>query len=67
MKDLIEALQIFAKYTEAYAPTFTSHDTLHVDVNPELVSEKEMKRLEELGFEIDEEFDCFYSFRFGSC
>ena len=71
MKDLIEALQIFLKYVKGTSaekwPTHCEHDELTVDVNPELVSKKDTKRLAELGFEAYEDSDHFTSFRFGSC
>lgn len=68
MKDLIESLQIFLKYGNPQFPTHCEHDTLTVDINPELISEEDIVRLEQLGFDPDEsEGDCFISFRFGSC
>lgn len=73
MKDLIEALTIFLRYVEegsyeANYPTNCSHDTLWVNVDPSLVSDKDKKRLDELGFFVSEEDDRgFTSFRFGSC
>lgn len=66
MRDLIEALQIFAKYTEARCPTNCSHDELHVDVDPSIVTSEDMARLDELGF-FPNEYDGFSSYRFGSC
>ena len=68
MKDLIEALQIFLKYENKEYPTHCSHDSLYVDIDPSMVSESDIKRLDELGFLIlDEESDGFVSYRFGSC
>ena len=71
MKDLIAALTILAKYTSDSRPTHCEHDILLVLIDPALVPEREVVRLEELGFyagEIEESADepCFYSFRFGS-
>lgn len=66
MEDLIEALQIFLKYSKDKYPTHCEHDQLHVNVDPNKVSEEDKKRLEELSFTPDE-FDGFKSFRFGSC
>ncbi len=66
MNELIEALQIFAKYTETKYPTHCEHDVLHVLVDPENVSDEDKNRLEELGFINDEEFECFASYRYGS-
>ena len=67
MKDLIEAFQIFAKYTQAHYPTGCEHDRLYVMVSPSAVSEGDIQLLEKLGFYAGEEDDNFYSFRFGSC
>jgi hypothetical protein len=67
LDELIEALQIFRKYGNLVNPTHCSHDLLTVMIDPELVSEEDKKRLDELGFFVGEEFDdCFTSFRFGS-
>ena len=63
MDDLIEALTIMRKYTDTNFPTNCVHDELEVDLAPELVSEEDIKRLDELGFfESGEQ-----SFKFGSC
>ncbi len=70
MEDLIKALEIFKKYLEdknANSPLNCGHDTLYImDVNPLDVTKEDAAELERLGFEIDDEFECFYSFRFGS-
>jgi len=65
MKDLIEALNIFAKYTQDDRPTHCEHDTLMVLVDPNIVSEEDVTKLDELGFFVSGEGN-FYSFRFGS-
>lgn len=66
MKDLIAALQIFQKYTNKNYPTRCLHDTLIVDVSPDVVSKEDIEKLEELGFFLSSEFpNCFTSFRFG--
>ena len=67
MKDLIEALQIFLKYSDRDYPTNCSHDLLYIDVRPEEISFEDKKRLEELSFNVNEELEGFTSFRFGSC
>lgn len=66
MDDLIEALTIFRKYSNEKWPTSCNHDELSVFVDPDVVSDDDKKRLEELSFKPD---DCggFVSFRFGSC
>jgi len=67
MNDLIEALQIFAKYIpDKRWPTWCEHDALHVDCDPEMVSDKDKKQLDKLSF-IPDDFEGFMSFSFGSC
>lgn len=74
MKDLIEALTIFAKYLKnpnANSPTHCEHDVLNVmDVTFEQVSEEDRKRLDELSFRFGDAMGCgepcWYSNRFGS-
>jgi len=67
MEELIEALQILAKYAKPKHPTHCEHDVLIVLVDPEAVSNKDKIRLVELGFFVGEEFPgCFTSFRYGS-
>ena len=67
MDDLIKALQILRKYGNPDYPTNCNHDELLVDISPELVIDKDKEELENLGFIVDEEFDAFMSFKFGSC
>ena len=43
MDDLIKALQILRKYGNPYYPTNCSHDLLHVDISPDLVSDEDKK------------------------
>jgi hypothetical protein len=67
IKGLIEALQIFLKYGNPDYPTHCEHDVLWVCINPENVSDKDRKRLEELGFNAHEDGDdCFKSYHYGS-
>ena len=65
MKDLIDALNIFAKYTKAECPTHCEHDVLYVAVNPSEVLSEDLEQLEKLSF--TPEGDIFRSYRFGSC
>ena len=67
MNDLIEALQIFAKYipNEKY-PTWCEHDALHVSCNSEMVSDNDKMILASLSFRPDN-FLGFMSSRFGNC
>lgn len=68
MNDLIEALTILSKYANPAYPTHCEHDVLTVMVDPALVSEEDLKRLEELDFTPGSEYsdEVFTSFRFGS-
>ncbi len=66
MKDLIEALTLFAKYTDEHHPTCCEHDQLYVLVDPAKVTAEDKTRLEALGFIADAGEGHFYSFRFGS-
>lgn len=65
MEDLIKALQILMTYGNPKYPTWCEHDTLHIDINPNIVSQEDKGKLEALGIEHDDE--SFYSYKFGSC
>ena len=65
MEDLIEVLQILKKYDNSRYPTYCNNEALLVNVDPDLVSDEDKARLEELSFLETE--DGFESFRFGSC
>ena len=67
MKDLIEALLIFQTYVDSKYPTSCEHEVLlimHVGQNQ--ASKEHKKRLEELGFFWNTEYDCWASYRYGS-
>lgn len=68
MKDLIEALTIFAKYQkETKYPTSCNHDVMFVvGVGKDDPSEEDKQRLKELGFTWSHDADAWSSFRFGS-
>ena len=67
MSDLIEALKIFLKYENSKWPTNCSHDVLAImDINPEIVTDVDKLKLEALGFIVNDDYDGFISFRFGS-
>jgi hypothetical protein len=66
VKELLEALTLFAKYTDARHPTCCEHDTLYVLVDPADVSAEDRARLEALGFIAHEDDKNFYSYRFGA-
>jgi hypothetical protein len=65
MDDLIEALTIFRKYTDAHAPLCCEHDELFVLVDVDKVLPKDRVRLEQLSFTPNDN-GTFSSFRFGS-
>jgi len=73
MKDLIEALQIIQKYMgdkDEYAPVHCEHDVFMICcVDPELISEDDLERLDKLGFFVSCEYGdpALISYRFGSC
>ena len=75
MDDLIEALTIFNKYIKAdnnyakLAPTHCEHDVFMVcaGIAKDDVSAEDKERLEKLSFSWNDEYDCWTSFRFGSC
>ncbi len=68
MKDLIEALKIFEKYIgdEKY-PTWAEHDVFGVNCDIENMTEEDIKKLDDLGFFWNHEYECFTSYRYGSC
>lgn len=65
MTKLIEALQIFLKYGNPAYPTHCEHDTLFVLIDPASVSEVDIERLDELGFQPTDD-GSFRSYRYGS-
>ncbi len=71
MRDLIEALTIFLKYTDPEKPnvsdTNCEHDQLIVCIDPARVTSEDLARLDELGFSANEDDENFYSYRHGSC
>lgn len=68
MSDFIKALQIFMKYNNPTHPFSCDHDVLYVyGINPDAVSDSDIKLLEQLGFKVDIPNGCFYSFKYGSC
>lgn len=66
MEELIKALQIFSKYTDADHPTGCEHNILRIYVSPWDVSTEDKAILKKLGFSQEPEFDCFYSVKYGS-
>lgn len=66
MEELISAFNIFFKYNKSQYPTSCEHDVLYVLVSPEEVSSEDIVNLERLGFNIETDLNCFYSYKFGS-
>ena len=67
MNDLIKALQIFLTYNNSKYPTYCEHDTLYImDIEPDDVSIEDKRELDNLGFFVSEDDECFISSRFGS-
>ena len=68
MDELIEALQIFAKYDSQQWPTHCEHDILYIvgDYHPDKMNVEDVQRLEEIGFDWDEDDEGFFSFKYGS-
>ena len=67
MEELIKALQIFHKYTNAKNPTLCAHDLLIIlDVHKNDVSDEDHKQLLALDFLWEEDEEHYYSNRFGS-
>jgi len=67
MKKLIEAFEIFLKYSgDVTYPTVCSHDTLKVCVDSNIYPQEAVARLIELGFFVDETEECFVSYKYGS-
>jgi hypothetical protein len=70
MKDLIEALQIFLKYTGDHPmPTQCDEDLMYIGWMDEWeeVTETDLKRLNQLSFYHNKIGRGFHSDRFGSC
>ena len=70
MRDLIKALEILGNYANPNDdnPTLCEHDVLYVygGVDPDQVSEDDLKTLNCLGFIVDNSLHYFKSYRFGS-
>ena len=67
LSELIEALQIFLKYGDAEWPTHCEHDEMWItNVDAEAITDEDRTRLEELGFDYDEDDESYKSYSFGS-
>jgi len=64
---LITALQIFLKYNNPTSPTHCEHDVLTIcGIDPSIVSDEDKKELDHLGFFVDDDEECFRSYKYGS-
>jgi hypothetical protein len=67
VEDLIKALQIFLKYGNPTYPTHCEHDEMTIcGIEPSIVSDEDKGVLDDLGFFVCEEDECFKSFKYGS-
>ncbi len=66
MDDLIEALKIFRKYGNPSYPTHCEHDVMYIVTEYDKVSDEDISKLEDLGFDKNEDDIGFKSFKFGS-
>jgi len=66
LSNLIAGLMIFLKYGDISYPTHCEHDVMMVCVSPDKVSKEDKLLLEKYGFHVDEDDDCFKSYRYGS-
>ena len=68
MKELVEAFKIFLKYSDESYPINCQHDIMRVYPGTEYedMNLSDIEKLEELGFDYDEDFGCFYSYKYGS-
>lgn len=68
MDELIESLQILAKYTTDKYPTHCEHDILMVpSVQWDKLTDEDATSLDKMGWHDSEEYGCVASFRYGSC
>lgn len=67
MKNLIEALTIFAKYQDLPYPTSCAHDVLYImGITRDEMTEEDRAKVEALGFFWSEDQDVWQSFKYGS-
>lgn len=62
---IVKAFTIFLKYEDLDnldPDVYAEHDVIYCGPDPEIVSEEDKLKLEELGFGVDTEFNCFYYF-----
>ena len=65
--DLLEGLTLLATHqSNDISPLHCEHDQLTVNADPSAFTAEELAHLEKLGFNVDDDDEAFYSFRFGS-
>lgn len=67
MLEVIEGLMILSRYCDAddHGSVSAEHDILYAgpdNFNPGAMSKKDRRRLKELGWHVDSEFDCWARF-----
>ena len=60
--EFAEAFTIFARYDDKAYSVQPAHDEIFAGPNPDVVSAEDRARLEELGWMVDEESECFHIF-----
>lgn len=60
--EFAEGLTIFARYEEGDDYLTPSHDVIHAGPDPSVISAEDLARLEELGWNRDDNRGCFYKF-----
>ncbi len=59
----IKAFQIFAKYKpNQISPVQPAHDIVYSGCDPLLVSDEDKAILDELGWGVEDQYECFYKF-----
>jgi len=62
---IIEGLTMFLKVIpvdELEHSVAAEHDVIYAGPNPDVFSEEQLKHLEDIGWRVEEEFDCFQFF-----
>lgn len=68
MKEFLLAMAIFEKYIpDEKHPFHCDHDILRVTCNPGVVSSEDKDLLGKYGFFVEEDLECFASYKYGSC
>ena len=67
LSELVEGLQILLKYGDVEWPTHCEHDVMTIcNGCYDTMTDEDLAKLDELGFEWDEDERCFKSYAFGS-